>query len=419
MTITRKIVNLLVAPLVIVAAVLLATHFVKSRKGRPPKTPPIVEARVIVTKSSPETITPVIETYGNTRSYLTTNLASQVGGEILRIAPGFQAGNSVADGDLLVEINPADYDAALADRRSAVANAKQALAEEQTRSQLATEDWVASGRKLNDATDYTLRKPQLAAATAAVTAAEATVTKATLDLERTRIVAPFDAVVESRTASPGNIVTPGSSLGILIARERIEVRLPLTPQQVTRLRLARDKSSDLTATLTTPTLPGTTWQATINRIEPAVDLKNQTLWIIGEVKDPFANPESFLPVGAFVNASIQGSPLENVFRFPEVAVVEDAFVWVVSPDHTLAKQPVNIAYSQDGMILARISKPLFPLPLHVAGRPLSSFRENQRVAPVDPDDPAPTPEPRPGKGPGKGRGKPPGGKPPEAERTPH
>jgi RND family efflux transporter MFP subunit len=415
MTITRKIVNLLVAPLVVVAAVLIAVQFIKTRKTRPPKKPPVVVARVAFTKISPETIIPVIKTYGNTRSFLTTTLASQVGGELLRIAPEFQAGRTIVKDQLLVEINPADYEAVLAERQSAAANARRALAEEQTRSQLATEDWIASGRKLADATGYTLRKPQLAAAEAAVEAAEAVVRKAELDLKRTRILSPFDAVVESRTASPGNIVTPGAPLGVLIARERLEVRLPLTPQQVNRLRLARAGTTDLTATLTTPTVPGATWEAAINRIEPAVDLKNQSLWIIGEVEEPFAKPEAFLPVGAFVNATINGAPLENVLRFPEVTVVEDAFVWTISPDNTLTKQAVEVVYSQDGMILVRIADPLFAFPLKVADRPLSSFKENQKVAPVDPDAPAAPPGTRPG---GKGPGKGPGGNGPPGDRNP-
>ena len=87
---------LLMPALVVVAAVLIAIQFLKSRQTRPPRKPPVVIARVPVTPAAPETITPVIETFGNTRSFLTTNVASQVGGEILRIAPDFRAGKSDA-----------------------------------------------------------------------------------------------------------------------------------------------------------------------------------------------------------------------------------------------------------------------------------------------------------------------------------
>ena len=111
-----------------------------------------------------------------------------------------------------------------------------------------------------------------------------------------------------------------------------------------------------------------------------IDPKSQTLWVIGEIMEPFAKPEAFLPVGAFVNASIGGEALEGVFALPEVAVVEDAFVWVIGPDDTLHKQPIEIEFSQEGMIISKIANPVFSLPLNVAVRPLASFKEGQTVS---------------------------------------
>ncbi|MFT4640601.1 MAG: RND family efflux transporter MFP subunit [Verrucomicrobiales bacterium] len=377
---TRKIINIVVAPLLVVLTILLAGKLVKARKPQSVKEPSIAIPSVSVIKGVPTSFTPTINTYGNTRSYLTTTLSSQVAGEILRLAPNFESGLSVAKGDWLVEINPADYQAALSERKASLANALQTLADEETRSQLAQEDWLASGRKLEDAADFTLRKPQLTAAKASVTSAEAAIAKATLDVTRTTIIAPFDAMVESRTASPGNVVSAGTSLGSLLARERIEVRLPLTPEQVGQLNLAGLGSLALEATLTTPTLTGQSWMAIISRVEPMIDPKNQTLWLIGEITEPFARPEAFLPVGAFVNASIGGEALEGVFIFPEVAVVEDAFVWVIGPNETLHKQPIKIELSQKGMIISKIANPVFSLPLNVAARPLASFKEGQTVS---------------------------------------
>ena len=85
-------------------------------------------------------------------------------------------------------------------------------------------------------------------------------------------------------------------------------------------------------------------------------------------------------MGAFVNASIGGEALEGVFIFPEVAVVEDAFVWVIGPNETLHKQPIKIELSQKGMIISKIANPVFSLPLNVAARPLASFKEGQTVS---------------------------------------
>lgn len=376
---TQKLINIITAPLLVIIAIGIAVTLVKGRKALAAQEAPVAIAKVSVLESAPVTVTPTIETFGNTRSHLTTTLASQVSGEILKLAPGFEVGRFVSKGELLLEINPADYQAMLAERKSSLAAALQSLADEETRSQLAKDDWIASGRKLADAAEFTLRQPQLVAAEAAVTAAEASVSKASLDLERTQVRAPFDAIVEARSASPGNIVATGVSFGTLLAREKIEVRLALTPEQVTQLDLGTMREISLPSTLTTPTLPDRTWKATIRRVEPSVDTKTQTLWVIAEVKAPFASPDAFLPVGAFVNAKIEGKPRDAIHRFPEALVVEDSYVWLVSPENELSKQTIDIDISQAGMIGARITEPLFPLPLQVVERPLSSFKTGQRV----------------------------------------
>ena len=376
---TRKLVNLLVAPLTIVLALFLASKMISSRKDPPKRPQKVAVAKVEVNAVSPELVLPKIYTYGNTRSYLTTTLSSQVSGEILSVSPAFEVGKTVAKGEVLIEIDASDYDAILTERQSNLAAMQQTLAEEETRSRLASEDWIASGRKIANASDFTLRKPQLAAAKSAASAARASVEKAVLDVKRAQIKAPFDAIVESRNASPGNVVTSGADLGQLVARSRIEARLPLTPVQVARFGLDRIGTDSAVAKLSTTTLPGVSWDAKITRVEPSVDVKSQTLFVIAEIEDPFAEPEKFLPVGAFVNAVLDGQPLDDVVTFSEISVVEDSFVWVVQPDKTLAKQPVEIVYSHAGVIYARIAEPLYDYPLDVVARPLASFEPGQTV----------------------------------------
>lgn len=388
--IIKKLIQFLLAPLLILGlAFFISKKMISSKKTRPPVPREVVSTRVDVMQSAPQEVSPIIETFGNTQAYLDTTLSSQVSGDILRIAPEFEVGKSVSKGDWLVEINPADHLATLSARKSTLAAAKQALAEEETRSRLAAEDWINSGRDIATASDFTLRKPQLAAARANVEASQAAVEKAELDLERTTLRAPFDAIIQARSASPGNVVMMGTNLGSLLARERIQVRLPITPTQAEQLSLPRFGSTPITlkAELTTPTLPGVTWTASISRVEPSVDPKNQTLYLLGDIEAPFENSRTFLPIGAFVNATLKGNTLESVHSFPEVAVVEDAFVWIVTTDNTLAKQPVEIVFTQNSTILTRIPEPIQPMPLTVVRRPLASFKTGQPVIAATPESP--------------------------------
>lgn len=383
MTKTRKLINLLVAPLILFAALFIAKSMIASKKSPPVKPRTVASVQISVFESSPGTHLPLIDSYGNTQAYLTSMLSSQVSGQIQQIGPNFQAGKSVKSGETLVTIDPADYEAALSQRRSELAIANQSHEEEKTLSKLAREDWISSGRTLESATPYTLRKPQLAATQANVDSANTAIEQALLNLERTVLKAPFDAVVQSRSASPGDIVNNGAELGSLISRDRLEVRLPVTPNQARHLKLPSfdNDGGTIKAQLSTPTLPDVAWTAEITRLEPSVDPKNQTIYLIGEVPDPFDKEESFLPIGAFVNATIEGSPLENVHPIPEVSVIDDSFVWVVNKENTLSRQSIEIAFSQNALILARIDKPVVPLPLRIASRPLASFKEGQLVVP--------------------------------------
>lgn len=383
MNVLQRILNFLLLPLIIFGAVKLADSMIAGKPPRKTVKQREVIPRALFVEAQPAPHTPTISTFGNTRSFNQAIISAQVGGEIVTISDRFNTGRTVAKGDLLLEINPADYLALIAQQEAALAQAHQVLAEEETRSQIAVEDWLDSNHTLDEATDFTLRKPQLAAAEAGVASSQAALQKARLDLERTRIRAPFDAIVSQRSASPGNVVTGGSNLGTLIAREKIEVRLPLTPQQMSRLTLPSPaEGTTLSATLTSPAQPGRSWAALLTRTEPSVDPQNQVLFLIAEVSDPFANPASSLPIGTFVNATIEGNEISNCYQLPNSALVEDAFIWTISKDNKLEKQNATRVFSEDNFFLARIEDSAAGERLRVAIRPLASFREEQTVAPT-------------------------------------
>ncbi|MEX1114192.1 MAG: efflux RND transporter periplasmic adaptor subunit [Akkermansiaceae bacterium] len=383
MTTGKKLLNLLLAPLILAAAILIVIVLVKSRKNPPPKQPVTAVPVVEIVESSAADVVPAISTFGNVRAYHQVDVAGQVGGRIEVIDPNFDPGRAVAAGDLLAKIEEADFRTVIAGRESDLAAIRQTVADEETRSHIAREDWLASGRRLEDAPDFTLRKPQLNAARAALEAAQAGLNQASLDLQRTSIRAPFDAIVQSREASPGNVIAAGAKLGSLIARDRAEVRLPLTPEQAARLDLplafVAGETRPLKAILRDPNRPGLAWEASVTRTEAGVDPRNQVLYVIAEIPAPFETPGSFLPVGAFVTAELSGRELEKVHRIAAAALVDDSFVWIVDSEDKLRRQPVERLFSGKGDFLARIAAPLAAPPLHVVSRPLGSFRDGGAV----------------------------------------
>jgi RND family efflux transporter MFP subunit len=385
MTTPQRILNLVLLPAIILLAVLGMKAMIASKPERIAKTPKPIIPNVAFIDSMPQSVTPTITTFGNIQSFYQAQLSAQVGGEIKGISPSFNSGKIVARGEVLVEIDPADYQAVIAQQKAILASAVQALAEEKTRSDLAAQDWVESGRSLKDATDFTLRKPQLGAAQATVDSARASLQKAELDLTRTMIKAPFDAIVQSRTASPGNVVNSGTTLGVLVAKERAEVRLPLTPTQVQRLNLPMTGglgAQSIIATITTPTQPNQTWQARISRTEPTVNQQNQVIYVVGEIDAPFDDPNAFLPIGAFVDATLPATTIQNAHRVPNTALVEDAFVWMINSNNILEKVAVTRIIADEDDLIIRVDHASHAPPYRIATRPLASFRMDQAVNPI-------------------------------------
>ncbi|MDF1810869.1 MAG: efflux RND transporter periplasmic adaptor subunit [Verrucomicrobiales bacterium] len=385
MKIARLILNILLAPVVLAGAIGLAVLLVKSKKPPQTVTPPKAVARVEVVTLTPGSITPEVKSFGNTTSYLETELSTQVSGEIIELSPQFDVGKFVSKGDWLVKINPADYNTILAEQKSAVSAARRTLAEEEAKSKQAREDWQSlMKRSISRAPDFTLRIPQLEAAKVALEAALASQAKAELDVQRTTISAPFDAIVGGRTASLGEVVSVGAVLGNLIARERAEVRLPLTPEQSSLVDLKRVKDQPIEVVLTAPARPGLEWKGLIKRIDPVIDTQNRTVQVIAEIENPFDPGGQVLPIGAFVNARIDGVVLEKVYQLPESSVVEDSYIWCVDPKGKIKRQPIRIIARQASSLIARIDEPVIPGAPRMIQRPLASFQEGQEVEIVTP-----------------------------------
>lgn len=386
----KKILSLLLIPVVILALSAGAVVWLLKTKPEPRRSsPPKIIAHVQVIERETETHVPWIETYGTVRSFYQTTVSSLVAGEIIRISPHFQSGKSVRQGEVLVEINTADYLANVSLQKANIAKAQENLLTEQARGRIARSDWQSSGRKLEEASPYTLRVPQIAAAQAAVDSAKAALAKAELDLKRTKVIAPYDAIIETRTTSPGSIVGVGSSLGTLIAREKAEVRLPLSPDEVQQLKLplafrlpddGQVKPEQLIdITLNSPSYPSVTWQAKITRTEASVDPKNQVVYVVAEIDAPFDPPGSPLPIGTFVKARMQGRELPNTISLPEASIIDDRYVWVVDQDSKLRRQDVERLYSSQGQVIARLPEASPPGKLSISTRPLPSFRNGQEV----------------------------------------
>ena len=373
-----NIIPKIILPFVLVALAILGYKKLEDSKPEK-KSRPIKEivTQAEITEISPAEHTPTVESFGTVQPHFQTTLTPQISGLIIKISPDFRVGNIIPKGTTLIWIDERSYRSLLIQQEANLAAAKLAYAEEKIQAEQAREDWIASGRDLTKASDFVLRKPQIISALANIESMKASVRRATGDLARTMIKAPFDAIVTSRTASLGNLANEQQPIGALVATERVEVHLPFTPAQMARLNL----SEPTDVTLTSPTKPGHQWQGRITRVQPTIG-QSQTVTAIVEVEAPFTAVH--LSVGLFVNAHLTAIPLPPCLKIPEAALVNDSFLWALDAEDKLIKIVAQRLTSENGSLFVSLTEPPLDPPFRIISRPLANFQLGQKVVPVRP-----------------------------------
>lgn len=321
-----------------------------------------------------------------------SSLAAEVPGKVTEVNPLFHTGNRVDEGTWLVRIDPTDYHAARALAAANLADAKAALVSEEARVEQAERDWrkIGSG---GEASDLTLRGPQLRGAQAQAQSAEAALEKAEADVRRTEIVAPFDCVIASTRTEVGSYLTTAAPVAEVF-ETNYEVRLPLSVDQLQFLTLD-GKGNPVGDLEIMATVGGTTnrYTARIVRTEGEIDRSSRSAYLIAEVKAGEGGAMGLQP-GLFVKASIRGRTIPHLARIPFSAFVGLDQVAIVAPDNTLQFREVTVVFRDEDAVY--ISDGLEENDL-VSLTELSAMIKGQKVAPkrAVPEGPAAEVEPAP------------------------
>jgi len=318
--------------------------------------------QVEVYKLQPTSYQVELETQGTVRARTESTLIPEVRGRILEIGPNFQDGAFFEEGEVLLTIDPRDYETELVVAEANLSQMQLALAEEQARSDQAYEDW----KRLNldeEPSELVLRGPQLKRAQANVLSAEARLENAERNLQRTKIRAPYAGRILSKNVDLGQYVSPGNQLARVYAVDIAEIRLPLTESQLSFLDIPviyRGDQPDFrdgpNVTLTS-SVGATThqWRGRITRSEGSFDVRTRQLFVIAQVRNPYGRSETGQPplkVGTFVQAKIRGAVLENIFVVPRRLLRENSFVLVADEQDLLRRKTLNIVWQDDNAIVA-------------------------------------------------------------------
>lgn len=299
---------------------------------RPKREAPIAEVIELRRQEFPVTLT----TQGVVQPRNSTSLTPRVSGRILRVSERFEPGAFFSKGEVLLELDPTDFEAAVATAEAQLARSEAALAQEQARSQQALLDWKALGN--TDApSDLVMRKPQLKEAEANLKAAEAQLLQAQRDLERAQVLAPYDGCVKERLVGLGQTVNSGTTLGEIFSTADAEVRLPLSADDLSFALLPEEHpDTTIDAVLTDALRPENerTWIGQVVRSAGVLDEGSRELFLTARVTDPYGLKSGKPPLrmGQPVLAKIAGTTLPNVFVVPRSSLRTPTQVILVDPE---------------------------------------------------------------------------------------
>ena len=279
-----------------------------------------------------------------------TTAASEVSGKVLEVSPSFETGGRFETGDVLLRIDPADYQSALAQAKSLVADASLAVQTEEAKAMQYLRDWKKLGRA-KEASPLVKREPQLASARARLASAEAGLAKAERDLERTILRAPYNGRILRTHTDVASFVTMGAPIADFYEADSLEVKLPVSLGELPFIDL---QSTSRKVTLSTST--GQTWPATVVRQDAEIDRRSRSLHLIAALPPEIVSQDPLLVPGLFVNAQIEAEPLENVVPVERRALLGENEVLILTKDYTLTRRQVTVARKEAERVL--ISKGL-------------------------------------------------------------
>lgn len=301
---------------------------------------------------------------GEVRAKTNIDLVTQVTGKVMSVSDAFIEGGEFKAGEVLLQIDDSDYLVALKSAEASVASAQVDVEVEQATAANRAREWRdLQGKPIEQANPLLLNKPQIDRAKARLGAAKAELAAAKLNYDRTKISAPFDGRIMSKSAELGQFMSRGGSVGRVFATAAMEVRIPMTDVQVSELGLKlgysaqKEGSAGLPATVST--IFGDerrVWAGAVRSVDASVDNQTRLLFATVVVDDPFKQAgDQGVPLvpGLFVDVEL-ASPEKLVgLELPRTALRKGNQVYAYNNDE-LNLKPVKVVYtSQDKIIVAQ------------------------------------------------------------------
>ena len=383
----RLFFNILLSLVVITAGIAGAAYITNTAPKARKRPPAKMTSLVRVISVNPDNHGVTVSAMGTVIPAREIVLEARVAGEIVAIHPEFTAGGFLEKESEILRIDPQDYQLALTLARAMVKDAESKLKLLVAEAEAAKDEWRELYRDQDQANNepppLVFKAPQLSAARAMLTAEKAEVRKAQLNLSRTRIRTPFNAIVRTKQVDIGSQVSGQEKLAELVGTDEYWIQVSIPVDRLNWIMIPRH-----------PAEPGSRVRilhrngyeiaGTVIKLLGDLGSEGRMARILVEVKDPlnFKKAEKNQPallIGEYVRIEIEGRKLQNVYQIPRTALRDNTNVWVVAKDNQLEIRRVEILWRDaktvllreglepdDQLIISDLPAPVSGMPVQVA-----------------------------------------------------
>ena len=403
---SRQKVFIILAVLVLAAGVAITSLVIRNR----PK-PEVVIApeprrfvRTMILKKQDKTFW--VKGFGTVRPKTELSLVPEVSGKVVERSPGFRSGGFIKKGDLLFQINPADFKLAIERRKAEIAQLRADIArlrqeeknhqadldiaerhmelvsQEMERNERLRKQGVISSGQYDQSQQNFLRQErtvqsimnvlallpvQLRQKRAALNANQSELKRATLQLSRTKIVAPFDGRVRETNLEIGDFASAGKSVGKIYDVSALEVPVSLPVEdarwafrrirEIPFPRSQEEVKSFFPAARVSWNQFGKKfeWTGRVSLVDSGLDESTRALTLVVEISEPLKNwvPGEHPPlfVGMFVEVEIEGVTMSDVYVIPRAALRGQDHVYLLDEGRLKIQQVEVIRKAQDGVVI--------------------------------------------------------------------
>lgn len=305
----------------------------KAEEKKPSGPPP---AQITVTQAKALPLEVMERTLGSLEAVNDPRIAAEIAGRITKI--NVRAGESVKKGQVLAELDPQDASQQAGADRGELARAEALLAQQdrlvKRQNELVQKNFI-SKNALDDAT------AQRDALRGQLEAARSKAALSANNLKKTRVIAPFDGVVEEQLSSVGDYIKLGDPMFRLVSNAVLRAHLPFPESAAQRLKRGQP------VRLTSPLLPGKVINGEVEDIRPTITETSRALDVIARIE-----PTPELRGGGSVEAAVITGQKDAAVMVPEQSVVlrpAGKVVYAIADGKAL-QRIVETGTKQSGMI---------------------------------------------------------------------